>query len=465
MKLDILVVDDEKDIRDLIAGILEDEGYQPRLASCGTEALKEIEKRQPSLVILDVWLGDSERDGLKILEQIKRDHPFVPVIMISGHGTIDTAVTTIKKGAYDFVEKPFNVERLLLCIERAIETSILKRENDQLKMKTDESFVTAGQSSATTRLKNDIQRLSQNDSRIIIEGAVGSGKEAVAKEIHNHSARFKHPFVVLSTGNISPIHLDAELFGVDIVGLSKDQPRKIGLLEQAHNGTIYIDEISLLPLQLQYKLVKFLHDGAFVRLGSSEQTPVNVRVIVGTSVNLAKAIAEGNMREDLYCRLNVTSVHVPSIMERLTDLSYMIDAISRHLGQAKGLKVKRFSEEAFAFLQMYHWPRNLSELSNVVEFALMNANDGTSNPISVENLPVELVQGRNHVNKLAGQSDIVVLPIKEAREMFEKEYLQAQVNRFSGNITQTAKFIGMERSALHRKLKALGLDNVRDTLD
>lgn len=465
MNHDILIVDDEKDIRDLISGVLEDEGYQTRVAATGTEALKEVQNRRPQLVVLDVWLGDSERDGLKILELIKRDHPYTAVIIISGHGTIETAVSAIKKGAYDFIEKPFKIERLLICVRRALEAFSLKFENDALKKATESSFITLGQSQGAHRLRADIEKCSISDNRIFFEGAQGSGKSSIAKIIHKNSKRSQHPFIVLNCVAISPIHLDAELFGVDIMGASKDTPRKIGLLEQAHNGTILLEEVHTLPLSTQSKISKFIQTKTFTRAGSGDTVSMNVRIMATSSIAPSKSLENGTLSQDLYYRLNATTIHVPSIVDRLQDLPLIVENVLESIATKQSVKTKRITEDAMTFLQMYHWPYNFQELQNSLEVALINAHAENAQLIDTQHLPTELVKGKGHFMAQSNPNDIVVLPIKEARELFERDYLQAQVNRFGGNITQTAKFIGMERSALHRKLKALGFTDPRDTLE
>ncbi len=455
MAHDILVVDDEKDIRELISGILSDEGYETREAADGVAALEQIQTRQPHVVILDVWLGDSERDGLKILSQIKRDHPYVPVIMISGHATIETAVSAIKQGAYDFIEKPFQSERLLILIERAIETSRLKRENEEITRKyIGQNLNLVGSSAITNKMRQNVEKAASNNWRVFLTGSKGSMKEDLAKEIHKKSARQDKPFIIFNCEQLHPNQIEAELFGVDI--MNETDVRRIGLLEQAHQGTLYFHQITSLPLPLQAKITKVLIDGCFSRMGSREKTPINVRFMAGSSENITNLIQQGDFREDLFYRLNVFNITVPDLKARSQDLHDIVRAITEQHAAYEGTQPRQFAEDAIAYLQNYHWPNNLRELKNTLERVLIELQGEKRGPVTFDMLP-SLMKQETDMNTLAANSEIVVLPIKEAREIFEREYLQAQVSRFSGNITKTAQFIGMERSALHRKLRTLNI--------
>ncbi|MBY0462016.1 MAG: sigma-54 dependent transcriptional regulator [Alphaproteobacteria bacterium] len=458
MAQDILIVDDEADIRDLISGILSDEGYTTRTASDGLAALDMIKARQPNLVILDVWLGDSERDGLKILDIIKRDHSYVPVVMISGHGTIETAVSAIKKGAYDFIEKPFQTERLLVVVERAIESSRLKRENDELRVKARVSSSLIGNSSSIQQLRQALEKISATNGRVFMSGPNGADKEALAREIHVRSKRERGPFLSINCGAYHPQQLEAELFGTEIFGLSADTPRKIGLLEKAHTGTVFLDEIAQLPLPVQSKIVKVLQEQAFFRIGSDQKIDIDIRFLAGTSDDIQKMIQEGNFREDLFYRLSVSHILVPTLKERVTDIPLLAQNFMEQAAAAQGVLPRSFSQEALVMLQSYSWPGDLQQLKNVVDWLLIMAGGDPREPIQSSQLPTEIINGNNFANSWQQKSaDIVVLPLREAREAFEREYLLTQVQRFSGNISQTARFIGMERSALHRKLRALGV--------
>lgn len=456
---DILIVDDEADIRELVAGILSDEGYTSRQAADGTSALNAIKFRQPSLVILDVWLGDNERDGMKILEIIKRDHPYVPVIMISGHSTIETAVAAIKRGAYDFLEKPFDAERLLLVLQRAIETAKLRRENAELKVKSGIAVDLIGNSHSITQIRQQIEKAAPTNSRILITGPSGSGKEVVARKIHHLSRRAEGPFIVLNCASLHPDRLEAELFGTEIIGLDPNVPRKIGLLEQAHGGILFLDEITDLPLPTQSKLIRVLQDQSFCRLGDHQKIDVDVRIIGATSANVQQAIKDGHFREDLYYRLSVVPIVIPSLQERVTDIPLLMHYFMQQAASTHGRPARILSEEATIVLQSYEWPGNIRQLRNVIEWVLIMAPGGSKDLVTIEMLPPEIRSDAsfNHM----GSPSIVVMPLREAREAFEREYLLAQVNRFGGNISKTARFVGMERSALHRKLRALGVHEGR----
>lgn len=452
---DILIVDDEADIRELVSGILSDEGYATRVAADGLSALNAIKLRQPSLVILDVWLGDGERDGLRILEIIKRDHPFVPVIMISGHGTIETAVSAIKKGAYDFIEKPFQSERLLVLVQRAMEVAKLKRENAELKVKAGSESDLIGQSPLIQQINQLIERVGPTNSRVFISGASGSGKELVAKKIHDSSKRRDGPFVVVNCATLHPDWVEAELFGTEIMGLDPNTPRKIGLLEQAHSGTLYLDEVTDLPLPTQSKLIRMLQEQNFNRLGDHQKIEVDIRIIAATSTNINQAIQDGQFREDLYYRLSVVPIQVPSLQERIIDLPLLIKHFMGLASTTHGRPARQLSEEAIITLQSYSWPGNIRQLRNVVEWILIMAPGSVRDVITVDMLPPEIYSEAS-LPHLQSPS-VVVMPLREAREAFEREYLLAQVHRFGGNISKTARFVGMERSALHRKLRALGV--------
>jgi two-component system nitrogen regulation response regulator NtrX len=410
-----------------------------------------------------VWLGDGERDGLKILEIIKRDHPYVPVVMISGHSTIETAVSAIKKGAYDFIEKPFQAERLILIAKRAIESSHLKRENDQLRIK---ARVTAtaliGNSGSIPQLRQTIDKIAGTNGRVFISGPIGCGKESVAREIHLQSKRADSSFWVVNCGAMHPTKLEAELLGTEIANHDQNQPRKIGILEQAHGGTVYFDELTQLPLPLQSRLVKILQEQAFTRLGGTEKISIDVRFIGGTSDDVQQMIQDGNFREDLYYRLSVTHLVLPALKDRVGDIPILVQRLMDEAAAAVGLQARPFAEDAIVLMQSYNWPGDLQQLRNVIDWLLIMSGSESNHPILAAHLPAEIISGNTFVSNWQSKSaDIVVLPLREAREAFEREYLLAQVNRFSGNISQTARFIGMERSALHRKLRALGVHDVR----
>ncbi|PSM19890.1 MULTISPECIES: sigma-54-dependent transcriptional regulator [Nitratireductor] len=453
MTSDILVVDDEEDIRELVAGILEDEGHDARTAHDSDSALAAIAERVPSLIFLDIWLQGSRLDGLALLDEIKTIHPHVPVVMISGHGTIETAVSAIKRGAYDFIEKPFKADRLILICERALETLKLKREVSELKKRTSDTFDLIGMSAAMNQLRHAIDRIAPTNSRVMVIGPSGSGKEAVARAIHALSARKEGPFISLNAATITPERMEIELFGTEPNGAE----RKVGALEEAHRGTLYIDEIADMPRETQNKILRVLVEQKFERVGGAKRVKVDVRIISSTAQNLEAMIAEGRFREDLYHRLAVVPVIVPALSERREDIPYLVDHFMKQMVRQSGIKPRRIGDDVLAVLQAHNWPGNVRQLRNNVERLMILARgDEADMPITAELLPAEI---GDVMPRAPNQSDqhILALPLREAREHFEKEYLIAQINRFGGNISRTAEFIGMERSALHRKLKSLGV--------
>jgi two-component system, NtrC family, nitrogen regulation response regulator NtrX len=455
MAHDILIVDDEADIRMLIAGILNDEGIKTREASDADQAFAQVSARRPSLVVLDIWLQGSRLDGLQILEQLMRDHANLPVIMISGHGNIETAVQAIKIGAYDFIEKPFKADRLLLMVERAVEASRLKRENQELKLRAGGDVELIGRSSAVNQMRQSIEKVAPTGSRVLITGPAGSGKEVVARLIHARSRRNDGPFVGLNCATMRPERLEMELFGTE-AGVD-GHGRKIGTFEQAHGGTLLLDEVADMPLETQGKIVRALQEQVFERVGGGQRVEVDVRVIATSNRDLQAEIDQGRFRQDLFYRLSVVPIRVPSLTERREDIPHLARHFMQRSAEGSGLPAREFGEDAMAALQAYDWPGNVRQLRNVVDWLLIMAQGDLKEPIRADTLPPEIGAITPTVLKWDKGGEIMGLPLREAREVFEREYLLAQVTRFGGNISRTASFVGMERSALHRKLKSLGV--------
>jgi two-component system, NtrC family, nitrogen regulation response regulator NtrX len=454
MSTDILVVDDETDIRELVAGILEDEGFRTRTARNADEALAAIQARRPHLVFLDIWLQGSRLDGLQVLDAVKQTHPDLPIVMISGHGNIETAVSAIQKGAYDFIEKPFKADRLILVANRALETSQLKREVKELKVRAGETQKLVGRSTVINQLRQQLERVAPTNARVLISGAAGTGKELAARGIHQLSARSTGPFVVLSAATITPETMEEHLFGVEA---AEGRPHRVGALEEAHGGTLYLDEVGDMPRDTQNKILRVLVDQNFQRVGGAARISVDARIISSTSRDLIADIAAGHFREDLFHRLNVVPVRVPSLAERRDDVPELIAFFMEQLSATSGIPKRRIADDAMAVLQSHDWPGNIRQLRNNVErLMILNPGDPESD-VTIELLPQELGAMAPPTPGGTGGEKLLSLPLREAREVFEREYLVAQINRFGGNISRTAEFIGMERSALHRKLKTLGV--------
>ncbi len=454
MASDILIVDDEADIRELVAGILDDEGFTTRTGRDSDLALAEIANRRPNLVFLDIWLQGSKLDGLQLLEQIKRDHADLPVVMISGHGNIETAVAAIKRGAYDFIEKPFKSDRLILVATRALETSRLKREVKELKQLAPTASVMTGRSACMNQLRQTIDRAAKANSRILIVGPSGAGKELAARTLHNLSSRADGPFVVINAAAITPERMEVEMFGVEPNG---EHARKTGALEEAHGGTLFIDEIGDMPRETQNKILRVLVEQTFQRQGGTAKVSVDVRIISSTARNLEEEIAAGHFREDLFHRLSVVPIRVPPLSERREDIPELIDYFMDQISAATGLPKRQIGQDAMAVLQSHVWPGNVRQLRNNVERVMILAGGGPEVIITADMLPQDVGSMVPAMPTSNNGEHIMGLPLREAREVFERDYLMAQISRFSGNISRTAEFVGMERSALHRKLKALGV--------
>jgi two-component system nitrogen regulation response regulator NtrX len=452
---DILIVDDEADICELVAGILEDEGYEARTARDSDSALAAIRARRPSMAFLDIWLQGSKLDGLQLLDQVKQEHPELPVVMISGHGNIETAVAAIKRGAYDFIEKPFKADRLVLVAERALENSRLKREVRELKQLAPVSPALVGRSTAMNQLRQTLEKVAPTNSRIMIVGPLGSGKELAARTIHAQSARADGPFVVINAATITPDSMETELFGVEQT--NGTQARKVGAMEEAHGGTLFIDEVGDMPRETQSKILRVLVDQTFQRVGGSGKVKVDVRIISSTGRNIEAEIQAGKFREDLYHRLSVVPIRVPPLAERREDIPDLLQFFMEQISQATGLPQRRIGEDAIAVLQSHDWPGNVRQLRNNVERLMILTGGDPEAVITANMLPQDVGSMIPSMPNADGGEHLMGLALREAREVFEREYLVAQINRFSGNISRTAEFIGMERSALHRKLKALGI--------
>ncbi|MFZ3359867.1 MAG: sigma-54 dependent transcriptional regulator [Xanthobacteraceae bacterium] len=456
MSSDILIVDDEADIRELVAGILQDEGHGTRTARDSDDALGAVVARRPNLVFLDIWLQGSRLDGLQLLDSLKADHPELPIVMISGHGNIETAVSAIKRGAYDFIEKPFKADRLLLVAERALENSRLKREVRELKQIAPLGATLVGHSPSANQLRQTIEKVAPTNSRILIVGPAGSGKELAARTIHGNSARANGPFVVINAAAITPEHMEVELFGVE--GGNGAASRKIGALEEAHGGTLFIDEIADMPRETQNKILRVLVDQTFQRVGGSTKVTVDVRIVSSTSRNIEADIAAGKFREDLYHRLSVVPIRVPGLAERRDDIPELVEYFMSQIASTTGLPKRNVGADALAVLQSHDWPGNVRQLRNNIERLMILAGGGPDAVITASMLPQDVGSMIPNMPNGNGGEHLMSLALREAREVFEREYLLAQINRFGNNISRTAEFVGMERSALHRKLKALGID-------
>jgi len=455
MASDILIVDDESDIRDLVAGILEDEGFETRLARDSDTALQAIGRRVPSLLVLDIWLQGSRLDGLELLDLVKKKHPGLPVVIISGHGNIETAVAAIKRGAYDYVEKPFKADRLLLIVARALETTRLKRENAALREQAGFEDGLVGSSLAMSQLRQAIKKVAPTNSRILIAGAPGTGKEHAARLIHAGSARDGGPFIAINAAAMAPDRVEIELFGTE--DEASDSPRKVGALEQAHKGTLYLDEVGEMPFETQTKVLRVLVEQSFERVGGAKKVNVDVRVISSTSRNLRRDIEAGRFREDLYHRLAVVPIRMPSMAERREDIQELIEHFMQRISRTSGLPAREIGEDALAVLQAHDWPGNVRQLRNNVERLMILAGDDPDVVVTADMLPSEVGAASPPDVNGSGGEQLMALSLRDARELFERHYLEAQIARFGGNISRTASFIGMERSALHRKLKSLGL--------
>ena len=457
MAHEILIVDDEPDIRAVVEGILTDEGYQTRQAANSDTALAAFRARRPALVVLDVWLQNSRLDGLGILEAMIREEPALPVVMISGHGNIETAVQAIQNGAYDFIEKPFKSDRLLLVVSRALEAARLRRENSELRLRAGAETDLVGVSQSIIQLRSAIEKVAPTGSRVLITGPAGSGKEVAARMIHARSKRADGPFIALNCATLNPTRFEEELFGVEAGQDTGAQPRRAGVLERAHNGTLLLDEVADMPLETQGKIVRALQEQGFERIGGATRVKVDVRVIATSNRDLQAEIAQGRFREDLFYRLAVVPLRVSALRDRREDVPTLARYFVARSAESSGVPAREVAEDALAAMQAYEWPGNVRELRNLIDWLLIMAPGGAGDAIRAEMLPPQVGAAAPAVLKLDRSSEIMTLPLREARELFERQYLEAQLMRFGGNISRTANFVGMERSALHRKLKFLGV--------
>lgn len=459
MALDILVVDDEEDIRELVAGVLEDEGYAPRTAADSDAALTAIADRRPSLVLLDVFLKGSRLDGLELLDEIKQRDPTQPVLVISGHGNLDTAVAAIRRGAADFIEKPFEAQRLLHLVSRATETERLRAENESLKAQIGYDEQLSGASAAINHVRATLKRVAPTGSRVLISGPAGVGKEVAARMLHSWSPRASAPFVVVSAARMTPERVEEELFGSE----RADGSVSPGLLERAHGGTLFLDEIADMPMTTQGKILRVLTDQSFIRIGGQRLVKVDVRVLSSSARTLTAEIDAGRFREDFYYRLNVVPVHIPALAERREDIPSLVEHFVARYAAERRVPTPEITADAMAALQAYDWPGNVRQLRNIIERTIILAPGERIGRIEMDMLPSEILSSPAGQASPGPSLTLMGAPLREAREAFEREYLRIQIRRFSGNISRTAHFIGMERSALHRKLKILGMGDDRDS--
>ena len=451
---DVLIVDDERDICDLVAGVLEDEGYEARIAQDSDSALREITRRCPAMVLLDVWLQGSRLDGLEILNIFRERYPNLPVVIISGHGNVDTAVTAIRSGAYDYIEKPFKSDKLLVTVSRAIQAARLQRENAELRRRADVQLTLVGKAAVMEQLSTKIDKLSKTKSRVMIVGPSGAGKEAAAHQLHARSPRASGNFISVHTAMLGDDmeQIDRLLFGVESEG--RIEP---GLFEQSHGGTLYLDEISSFPVQQQKEILKMLLDGGITRVGGKAMVHIDARVLSSCSGDPKARISEGVLREDLYHRLNVMTLEVPGLNKRRDDIPYLVEHFIRILAAQMNMPVREAGHDVMAVLQSHDWPGNVRQLRNCIEHMMMSAHAADSDVLTLDHLPREILSDTDVAEDVGESRHIMSLPLRDARECFERDYLVAQIERFSGNISRTAEFVGMERSALHRKMKSLGI--------
>ena len=453
MANEILVIDDNSDIRQLIAGILKDKGFIVREAANFDQAMLEINKKLPDVAIIDVKLDKGDNYGIELLVHLKKIDDDVPVIMISGHANVQMAVDSLKLGAFEFIQKPFSSERLINFTNRAVENINLKKEKRVLESQLFHSYDIIGQSESIEKIRNLIAKLSNTESRIFISGPAGSGKELVARQIHKQSLRSKKPFVVVNGALLDPQKYEQELFGSE----NENETINYGFFEQAENGTLLIDEISEIPLETQAKILRVLIDQKFKRVNGSKEINVHVRIISTSSKNIREEIDKGNFREDLYHRLNVVPILIPPLKDRSEDIPLLLNYFSKKIAELNGINQTKLDSN-FDLFYKYEWPGNVRELRNLVErISILSINENSSN---TNQLVQDSLSQKNPSSKFSNDDNVLLYPLKEAREKFEKNYLSSQLKKHKGNISKTAEFVGMERSALHRKLKSLGIKGI-----
>ena len=437
----ILIVDDEKDIRDNIKAILRDENYSADTAENSDEALELINKKNFDLIILDVWLNDSTHDGIELLRILKGSQGNIPVVIISGHGNIEMAVEAIKEGAQEFIEKPFSSERLILSVSRSIEVAEIKDENQKLKEKNIYDYKFIGNSPSIQKIKQLIGKVAPTSSRVLIYGESGTGKDIVAREIHKQSKYSNGPFIVVNAAILEPEGIENELFGHN----NENGDITTGMFEKSHNGTLFIDEVGEMPLQTQAKILRVLTDQSFTRVGDDKLISIDSRVICSSTKDLNELIDNGSFRKDLFHRLNVVNITIPNLSERIDDIDLIIDYFSNYYSELNSIRNIDLKPLISSKYLNYEWPGNIRELRNLIERYIIVGDNFDESEL-----------GNNNLNEES--KNVISMPLKNARRIFEKNYLQSQIKRFNGNISKTADFIGMERSALHRKLKQLGIN-------
>ena len=457
-KISILVVDDEIDICEMVAETLRDENYNAIIATSYDMAVNILKNENITLVITDIWMNNNTNAGLQLLTFSQTHDPLIPVIMMSGHGNIETAMKAAKNGAYDFIEKPFKAERLILLIEKALQDKNLKLKVLDFELKENERMALIGKSAVFKNIKQKLNKISSTNSRVLITGPSGSGKELIARWIHKKSNRSEFPFIVASCATLSPERVEQFLFGWNELNTEgSNNQSNIGLFEQANYGTLFFDEICDLPIQTQGKLVQAIQDQSFYKIGSNKKISVDVRIVSASNKNLSQSIKEGLLREDLFYRLSVAPIEVPSLFKRAEDIAELINHFLNLLAKDFGSNVLQFSSETLVIFQNYEWPGNVRQLKNIIEWLIIMYGNKNKFTVLPSHLPPEIL-GYTKNEKIEHTSSELSLSLKDARKVFEENYLKQQLKRFKGSISRTSTFIGMDRSALHRKLKELNIN-------